>query len=328
MKPKLLSIVVLLLFSINLLAQTNPAEESSDTVLVNKVEKMILNLRTLYPMIEIYDVYKSVFQDVMGPEHMITDSISARKYLDAELKMTNANGCIPAYVEPCGIDGTFVRVYLNAVTDGLITEDDLTNAFIHSSQNCNIQKIELLKKEWYAVKKALKKTPLYNVQFKPETQENFIDSILNTEDVSIHHSKTYSREYSPHYRVISMNVYDKYLKSKIYGDDSTDVYPIESVDVSPSYPGGIDSLREDLCKNWGENEPILQQWHGMWITIVQVMVEKDGSLTNPEIIRYHDKIFDHHALGAVKHLKNFSPAIKDGNAVRCKIAIRVRYPNN
>lgn len=325
---KVLFLILTILFSLpcHLDAQTACKAEGTAPVLVQKMEKMIRNLQFLYPQIQLYDIYKSVFQDVIGPEHMIKDSVAVKKYLDKELTHMDSTGCIPAYAEPCGADGNYVRVSLSAVRDGLITEEELLNAFVSSARQKNASNIELLKEQWNAIKEAVKRTPLYGARGKQETQENFIDSILHTDDVSIHHSLVYSQEYSPHYRIIAREIYNKYLKPKIYGDDSTDVYSTFRVDTMPQYPGGATSLKKDLDEYFGPMETTRQKRGETWTTYVGAIVEKDGRLSHTEIVGMHDKDFDRHALRAVRHLRKYFPAIKDGVAVRCKVIIPVHSP--
>lgn len=325
MKVLLLILTMLFFLPCHLDAQTAYKAEETAPVLAQKMEKMIRNLQFLYPQIQLYDIYKSVFQDVIGPEHMIKDSVAVKKYLDKELSLMDSTGCIPAYAEPCGADGNYVRVSLSAVRDGLITEEELLDAFMSSARQKHANDIELLKEQWNAIKEAVKRTPLYDAR-KQEAQENFIDSILHTDDVSIHHSLVYSQEYSPHYRIIAREIYSKYLNPQIYGDDSTDVYSTFRVDTVPQYPGGATSLKRDLDEYFGPMETTRQKSGETWTTYVGAIVEKDGRLSHTEVVGMHDKDFDSHALRAVRHLKKYIPAVKGGVAVRCKIIIPVHSP--
>ena len=84
-----------------------------------------------YPESTLQDIYKSFYQDRFGPGHMISDTASARSYLMREsLEMSEASA---VYYEPTGSEGRFVRVYLSAVSDGLITADQLLDAFVRSA---------------------------------------------------------------------------------------------------------------------------------------------------------------------------------------------------
>ena len=62
------------------------------------------------------------------------------------------------------------------------------------------------------------------------------------------------------------------------------------------------------------------------IVIVRIIVEKDGSFTNPEVITSVHPLLDKEALRVVSTLKNFNPGEnKDGEAVRCYVDIPVPF---
>jgi TonB family protein len=61
------------------------------------------------------------------------------------------------------------------------------------------------------------------------------------------------------------------------------------------------------------------------VVVVQVIVEKDGSITNPKVITpIHPKL-DNEALRVVGTLKNFTPGKQNGEVVRCYYEIPVPF---
>jgi TonB family protein len=61
------------------------------------------------------------------------------------------------------------------------------------------------------------------------------------------------------------------------------------------------------------------------IVVVQIIVEKDGSITNPKVIApVHNKL-DAEALRVITELKCFKPAKQDGEAVRSYLDIPVPF---
>ncbi|MBO4803746.1 MAG: hypothetical protein J5503_04290, partial [Muribaculaceae bacterium] len=54
-----------------------------------------------YPKLRLLDIYKSCFQDFMGPEHLVADTASASAYLDRELDGMANETPAPWYYEPC-----------------------------------------------------------------------------------------------------------------------------------------------------------------------------------------------------------------------------------
>ena len=61
------------------------------------------------------------------------------------------------------------------------------------------------------------------------------------------------------------------------------------------------------------------------VVVVQVVVEKDGSITNPQVIAPVHPLLDEEALRVVSTLKSFSPGKQNGEAVRCYYQIPVPF---
>ena len=86
-----------------------------------EVETFVSRMIEQYPQARLLDIYKSCFQDFMGPEHLVNDTASARAYLEQEIATTEADKLQSWYWESCGIDGNYVRVSLKAVKKALCT---------------------------------------------------------------------------------------------------------------------------------------------------------------------------------------------------------------
>ena len=92
----------------------------------------------------------------------------------------------------------------------------------------------------------------------------------------------------------------------------------------PKYPE--DKMYEDLAKNivYPEKEKSFQIEGTLFVSFV---VEKDGSVTEVQIIREVEegKGFNSTAINAVKNLKKFSPAKMNGNPVRLRMTIPIKF---
>ena len=92
----------------------------------------------------------------------------------------------------------------------------------------------------------------------------------------------------------------------------------------PKYPE--DKMYEDLAKNivYPEKEKTFQIEGTLYISFV---VEKDGSVSEVQVIREVEegKGFNNIAINAVKNLKNFTPAKMNGNPVRLRMTIPIRF---
>ncbi len=107
----------------------------SITALAQDIEKYVSNQMQIYPKSRLLDIYKSCFQDYMGAEHLVSDRQSVKAYLDEELNITSLDELMPWYYEPCGIDSCYYRVSIRAIKEGIITEDQLLDAFIRSANS-------------------------------------------------------------------------------------------------------------------------------------------------------------------------------------------------
>ena len=108
------------------------AQDIDKTVLKQAIEYQL----AIYPESTLQDVYKAFYQEHFGPEHMISDIERVGSYLRSELSMMGEDHS-RVYFESIGVEGNYVRVYLDAITDGLVTADQLLQAFVESANAGN-----------------------------------------------------------------------------------------------------------------------------------------------------------------------------------------------
>lgn len=162
-----------------------------------------------YPQSRLLDIYKSCFQDYMGAEHLVSDTASTRKYLDYELSTTNLADLLAWYYEPCGINGNYVRVSLRAIKEGIISKEQLLDAFIKSANSASRPSVDSWKQKWQDIADTIAKMNIHLPHYKEDKQ--YIDSILSAGEYAISHSPDYRNAYHPHYRIISREIFDRDL---------------------------------------------------------------------------------------------------------------------
>ena len=158
-----------------------------------------------YPESTLQDVYKSFYQDRFGPGHMITDTASARSYLMRELSEMCDTSAV--YYEPTGSEGRFVRVYLSAIADSLITVEQLLDAFIQSANEVQEPQTEWAT-EWEDIVGVIRKYDLKVNDFEA-LQPVLSEAAQNHQ--AVHHSQAYREAYHPHYRIVEREVLQKIL---------------------------------------------------------------------------------------------------------------------
>lgn len=158
-----------------------------------------------YPESTLQDIYKSFYQEHFGPGHIINDAASARRYLMKELSEMGETQS--PYFEPTGSQGDYVRVYLSAVSDSLITAEQLLDAFVRSANSRQEPTVSWMEK-WEAIVSIIQAN-------KMEVQGFETDLPLLTEaaqnNQAVHHSRRYNEAYHPHYRIVERSIFEREL---------------------------------------------------------------------------------------------------------------------
>jgi len=163
-----------------------------------------------YPQSRLLDIYKSCFQDCMGAEHLVADTLSARRYLEQELAAAATDPRPVAYFEPCGTQGRHVRVNLCAVTDGLISSEALLDAFVRSANAASRPTVGLWSQQWHQMLDTIVEMQVRLPHF--ERDRRAIDSVLIVGHYAISHSPDYREAYHPHYRIVERTIFDSQLR--------------------------------------------------------------------------------------------------------------------
>lgn len=90
-----------------------------------------------------------------------------------------------------------------------------------------------------------------------------------------------------------------------------------NIEIMPEFPGGFSELRNFLTSN--VNYPESAKTNNIeGRTFVSFVVEKDGSITDIEVLRGFDKDCDAEAVRVVSTMPKWKPGVKDGETVRCR----------
>ena len=98
----------------------------------------------------------------------------------------------------------------------------------------------------------------------------------------------------------------------------------DMVEELPAYPGGMEELMKFLQEH--VKYPKAAQDKGtQGRVLVQFVVEKDGSITNVNVVRSVSPELDAEALRVVKAMPNWTPGKHKGEAVRVKFTIPIVF---
>ena len=162
-----------------------------------------------YPESTMQDIYKSFYQEHFGSGHIISDTASARRYLMREL---SEMGKIQSpYFEPTGSQGDYVRVYLSAIADSLITAEQLLDAFVRSANLWHEPTVSWMEK-WETIVSIIQANKMEIEGFKADLPL-LTEAARNNQ--AVHHSRRYNEAYHPHYRIVERSIFEIELKPSL-----------------------------------------------------------------------------------------------------------------
>ena len=151
-----------------------------------------------YPLLEIPDVLKYLYQSAFGCEHMVPSEERALRYLRAELdsmaeRIAEDGG---AEIEP--LDGAYCRVPLSYLKGGLLPET-LGRLFFLSAkpEPCGKERME------NGLAAAIQLAEEGAFPFSAESLKEAIAAWREAGMPAVHHSQAFREHYRPAYRVIA-----------------------------------------------------------------------------------------------------------------------------
>jgi protein TonB len=98
----------------------------------------------------------------------------------------------------------------------------------------------------------------------------------------------------------------------------------EVVENMPDFPGGYAALMEFLRKNI--KYPTIAQENGtQGKVIIQFVVNKDGTVVDPVVVKTVDPYLDKEALRVIAQMPKWKPGMQRGKAVRVKYTVPVSF---
>jgi periplasmic protein TonB len=104
-------------------------------------------------------------------------------------------------------------------------------------------------------------------------------------------------------------------------DNDTAVYDKNQLNRLPRFPGGKKAFYEFLNKNinWPD------QIDGQGIVTVGFVVERDGHLTNINVVKGGVPEFNAEALRVIRKSPKWIPGIKNGKTIRVKYSVPINF---
>ncbi len=175
----------------------------------DRATRVLTEYMRSYPQAHLQDIYKSCFQDVYGPGHLIQDSASYAQYILDEISLMDpANRAFPDY-EYTGIEGNFVRVNLRVVQDGRVDIGQFVSLSMQSAQLQHPMPAYEWKGTWERI--AVKASHVTPRPKNYTAEAAALHTHVNNGGKAVHHSLRFNQCYAPHYRLIRRDLFEKEL---------------------------------------------------------------------------------------------------------------------
>ena len=116
----------------------------------------------------------------------------------------------------------------------------------------------------------------------------------------------------------------KYTPVEVEEEDVEEQQIFQVVEEMPEFPGGMSECMKFLSKNI--KYPTISQENGVQgRVIVQFVVNRDGSIVDPVVVRGVDPYLDKEALRVIQMMPKWKPGKQRGKAVRVKYTVPVMF---
>ena len=173
------------------------------------VEALVKKQRKLHLNLGVQDVYKLLFQGVMGVAHILGDKERARRYLEDEFVRVDVSEFLSEpLIENVSVRSKVVRVNLRPFKRLGLSLDKLFKAMVVSAETMKEDKERfiILWNRFMGLAKVGK------LDFDYEALVEFDRAIRDRGYPPVHHSKEYVKANKPAYRVVDKKVYKKMFR--------------------------------------------------------------------------------------------------------------------
>lgn len=232
------------------------------------------------------------------------------------------------------------RLYLSSIISGDINQNDKMEAWIVSISNGKIINADIIEETENGIRRVVADLNWLNKITENEQVKQLMAISKIEEDlfnVNVAHRKRYEK-FKPTEKTNSgfnnRNIDVEGEEPSIgpgeapsqYETSSKNDEPVRFASEMPIYPGGDAQMIKDIHAKI-IYPPFEKENNIQGVVMVEFTVEKDGSLTDLKVIRTitGSKNLDEAALNTIKKLKAFIPAKQNGNPVRLRMTVPVRF---
>jgi hypothetical protein len=176
-----------------------------DVGLVGLVEEQL----RLHSDVGVRDVYKLLFQGVMGVKHILGDREGAWRWLREEFESVDVGEFLEEpLLERVSVDGSVVRVNLRSFKRLGLSLEGLFEVMVKSAERIGADKEEFVK-VWSGFMELVREGKL---DFDYERLREFDEKVKDMGYPPVHHSREYARANKPTYRITHKQTYKEKIR--------------------------------------------------------------------------------------------------------------------
>lgn len=160
---------------------------------ISRFRNIIREQLSMYPDMLLGDMYKLVYQGVMGSGHAVASKEHAGNWLREEVDSLSGFSEREKLFEEISPDGTVLRINLRPFVEGGGDTDRLLTAFIRTGREYRGSNEELV--YWWGL------LPGLQSKFDKDELSGYIEARRMEYFPAVHHSEEYRKLYKPCYRV-------------------------------------------------------------------------------------------------------------------------------
>ena len=181
-------------------------------------ENLIREHLKRYPLLQIEDLYKLLYQSTLGNGHAITDSAQVAGWLSRDL-MNLKESSSESLADTLGSCGRFARVHIKAFIQYGGDPAELLKAFMVTGKNYPPDSSAF----FCAISTARNMAIKGKLPWNDDSLEKFINQQALLHYPAVHHSDRYDSAYHPAYRVIARELLPDLFKKA--GNKVADINP-------------------------------------------------------------------------------------------------------
>lgn len=151
----------------------------------------------------------------------------------------------------------------------------------------------------------------------PETKVTEVFEIVKNDIEVVDDFSTVSEDKNLNHEIV-------WIAPEVEAEEVDEDIIVDHVEHMPEFPGGMTALMKYLGSNI-KYPTISQEVGSQGRVIVQFVVNKDGTIVNPTVVRGVDAYLDKEAVRVISSMPKWKPGVQNGKKVRVKYTVPVVF---